>query len=78
MRIVTGRWREKLRCGCEGGEGEGVWVELERGGKKMKCVITLRGGWSDVRLFRNEVGNAPDDGTQGECDKAGEDAVFSG
>ena len=29
----------------------GVRVELERGVKKVKCVIALKDGWSDVRLF---------------------------
>ena len=44
----------------------------------MECVITLKGEWSEVRLAWDKVGSAPDDGTQAECDEAGEDAEFSG
>ena len=52
-------------------------MELERNGKKVKCVFRFMGEWGDVRLFRYEVGSVPNDGTQGECDEAGEDAEFS-
>ena len=53
-------------------------MELAWGVEKVKCALMLRGVRGAVRLFRDEIGCVPNDGTQGECDKAGEETDFGG
>ena len=62
-----------------GGKGKGcVWVDLARNVEKVKCALVLISEQGAVRLFGDAVGRDPNDGTQGESDKAGKEVDING